>query len=269
MLFENGWTSTQSCAVGVGVGVGVGDGVGDGEGLGDGLLLGVGLGVGVGLSLAGGVALGVGLADGAGLGESLALGDGLALGLGLAVWLGVAEAELRGTSARPTASARVADCPFLDLLVVTAGRWAHGLVALSRLAREWEACAAAAPPEPLATSSSPAMTLKVAVWVRPIAIVIETPSPRCRPQRGRRTALPYLIGVRMSRLTHSLLASFDTSRGGRSHSPRETCTVPKRCSDRQAGRRPPFLVLLLWTRRRGRAFRLPADPPAAVIGQRP
>jgi hypothetical protein len=222
VLFENGWTSTQSCGV---VGVGEGDGVGDGVGLGDGLLLGVGLAVGVGLSLAGEVALGLGLADGVGLGRSLALGDGLALGLALAAWLGVAEAELPGTSARPTASARVAGCAFLDLLVVTAGRWAHVLVALSRLAREM--CATAAPPEPLPTRSSPAMMLKVAVWVRPIAIVIETPSPRCRPQRGRRTALPYLIAVRMSRLTHSLLAPFDTSRGGRGHSPRGNLYRPK------------------------------------------
>jgi hypothetical protein len=196
VLFENGWTSTQSCGVG-----GEGDGVGDGVGVGDGLLLGEGLGVGVGLWLAGrvasgvGLSLGVGLADGVGLGGSLALGDGLALGLALAAWLGVAEAELPGTSASPTASARAADLAFLDLLVVTAGRWAHGLVALSRLAR-WvcklarEVCAAAAPPEPLATKSSPAMMLKVAVWVCPIVIVIETPPPRCRPQRGRRTALP-------------------------------------------------------------------------------
>jgi hypothetical protein len=205
------------------VGEGEGDGVGDGEGLGDGLLVGDGLAVGVGLSLAGGVALGLGLADGVGLGVPLALGDGLALGLALAVWLGVAEAELSSTSAMPTASARPADCPFLDLLVVTAGRWTHTLLALSRLAREVcpaEMCATAPPAEPLATRSSPAMTLKVAVWVCPMVIVVETPSPRCRPQRGRRTALPYLIAVRMSRLTHSLLAPFDTSRGGRGHSPR-------------------------------------------------
>jgi hypothetical protein len=225
VLCENGWTCTQSC----GVGVGEVDGVGDGVGVGDGLLLGVGLGVAVGLSLAGEVGLGAGVVDGAGLGESLALGDGLALGLALALalaaWLGVAEAELPGTSARPTASARVADCAFLDLLVVTAGRWAQVLVALSRLARG--VCAAAAPAEPLATSSRPAMTLKVAVWVCPIVIVIETPSPRCRPQRGRRTALPYLIAVRMSRLTHSLLAPFDTSCGGRGHSPRGNLYRPK------------------------------------------
>ena len=157
------------------------DGVGDGEGLGDGLLLAVGLGVGVALLLAGDVAVGVGLADGLGLGESLALGDGLALGLALAVWLGVAAAELPGTSARLTASERVADRAFFDVLAVTAGRRAHVPVALSRLAREL--CATAAPPEPLATRSSPARMLNVAVWVCPIAIVIETPSCRCRPQR--------------------------------------------------------------------------------------
>jgi hypothetical protein len=207
------------------VGGGEVDGVGDGVGLGDGLALGVGLGVDVGLSPAGEVALGLGLVDGVGLGEALALGDGLALGLALAAWLGVAEAELPGTAARPTASARVADCPFFDLLVVTAGRWAQVLVALSRLARELcrparEVCPKAAPPAALPTRSNPAMTLKVAVWVCPIAVVIETPSPRCRPQRGRRTALPYLIAVRMSRLTHSLLAPFDTSCGGRDHGPR-------------------------------------------------
>jgi hypothetical protein len=219
VLCENGWTCTQSC------GVGVGEVDGDGDGLGDGLLLGVGLGVAVGLSLAGEVALGVGVADGAGLAESLGLGDGLALGLALAAWLGVAAAELPGTSARPTASARAADCAFLDLLVVTAGRWAQVLVVLSRLALE--VCATAAPPEPLATRSRPAMMPKVAVWVCSIAIVIETPSPRCRPQRGRRTALPYLIAVRMSRLTHSLLAPFDTSCGGRGHSPRGNLYRPK------------------------------------------
>jgi hypothetical protein len=222
VLFENGWTSTQSCGV---VGDGEVEGEGDGVGLGDGLLLGVGLAVGVGPSLAGEVALGEGLADGVGLGEVLALGDGLALGLVLAVWLGVAEAELSGTSARPTASARVADWTFFKALALTAGRWAHVLVALSRLARE--VCATTAPPEPLATRSSPATMLKVAVWLCPIAIVIETPSRRCRPQRGRRTALPYLIAVRMSRLTHSLPAPFDTSGGGRGHSPRGNPYHPK------------------------------------------
>jgi hypothetical protein len=168
VLFENGWTSTQSCGV---VGVGEGDGVGEGVGLGDGLLLGVGLGVGVGLLLAAGVALGFWLADGVGLGGSLALGDGLALGLALgdglalglalAAGLGVAEAELSGNPARAAASARVADWAFFDVLAVAAGRWAHMLVALSRLARE--ACATAAPPEPLATRSNPAMMLNVAV----------------------------------------------------------------------------------------------------------
>jgi hypothetical protein len=242
VLPENGWTSTQSC----GVGVGEGDGDGDGVGVGDGLLLGDGLGVAAGLWPAGEVALGSGLADGVGLVASLTLGDGLALGLALAAWLGVAEAELPGTLARPNASARVADCPFFDLPVVTAGRWAHVLVVLSRLAREAcglareacrlarEACrlargvcAAAVPPAPLPTRSNPAMTLKVAVWVRPIAIVIETPSPRCRPQRGRRTALPYLIAVRMSRLTYSLLTPFDTSCRGRGHSPRGKLYHPK------------------------------------------
>jgi hypothetical protein len=228
VLPENGWTSTQSC----GVGVGEGDGDGDGVGVGDGLLLGDGLGVAAGLWPAGEVALGLGLVDGVGLVASLTLGDGLALGLALAAWLGVAEAELPGTLARPTASARVADTPFFDLPVVTAGRWAHVLVALSRLAREAcrparGVCAAAVPPAPLPTRSNPAMTLKVAVWVRPIAVVIETPSPRCRPQRGRRTALPYLIAVRMSRLTYSLLTPFDTSCRGRGHSPRGKLYHPK------------------------------------------
>jgi hypothetical protein len=196
------------------VGLGEGDGVGEGVGLGVavGLLLGVGLGVADGLLLGGEVALGLGLADGVGLGESLALGDELALGLGLAAWLGVAEAEVSGTSARLTAAARVADFAFLDLLGVTAGRWAHVLVALSRLARE--VCATAAAAEPLPTRRNPAMMPNVAVWVRPIVIVIGTPPPRCRPQRGRRTALLYLIAVRMSRLTYSLLAPFDTSCGG-------------------------------------------------------
>jgi hypothetical protein len=206
VLFENGWTSAQSCGV---VGEGEGDGLAEGEGLGDGLLLGVGLGVAVGLWLADGVALGVGLAD----------GDELALGLALADWLGVAEAELSGTAARrPTASARPADSAFLDLLVATAGRWEQMLVALRRLARE--ACATAAPLAPLAITSNPAMMPNVAVWVRRIAIVIELPSPRCRPQQGRHTAVPYLIAVRMSRLTYSLLAPFDTSCSGRGHSPK-------------------------------------------------
>jgi hypothetical protein len=131
VLFENGWTSTQSCGV---VGLGEGDGVGDGVGVGDGLLLGVGLGVDVGFSLAGGVTLGVGLADGVGLAVSLGLGDELALGLALAAWLGVAEAELFGLSASAAVPARPADVPFFDLVVVVAGRWAHGLLALSRLA---------------------------------------------------------------------------------------------------------------------------------------
>jgi hypothetical protein len=191
--------------------LGEGDGVGEAVALGDGLALVVGLGVAAGLLLAGEVGLGLALAEGVALGGSLALGDELALGLALAAWLGVAEAEVPGTSARPIASARVADCAFFDLLVVTAGRWAHVLVALSRLARE--VCATAAPAEALPTRSNPAMMLNVAVWVRPIVIVIETPPPRCRPQRGRRTALLYLIAVRMSRLTYSLLATFDTSWG--------------------------------------------------------
>jgi hypothetical protein len=267
VLFENGWTSTQSCGV---VGLGEGDGLGDGVGLGDGLLLGVGLGVAVGLSLAGEVAPGLGLADGVGLAGALALGDGLALGLALAAWLGVAEAELSGTSARPTASARVAGCAFLDLLVVTAGRWAHVLVALSRLAREMcrlarEVCATAAPPAPLPTRSNPAMTLKVAVWVRPIAVVIETPSPRCRPQRGRRTALPYLIAVRMSGLAHSLLAPFDTSCGGRDHRPRESCTqtLHRTTSRPQIA----FWVLFSERRRRTRAFQPARRSAAAVVRQ--
>jgi hypothetical protein len=209
VLFENAWASTQSCGV---VGLGEGDDVGEGEGLGDELLLGDGLGVAAGLLLAGEVGLGLGLADGVALGGSLALGEELALGLALADWLGVAEADVFGTSVRPTASARAADCAFFDLLVLTAGRWAQTLVALSRLARE--VCATAAPAEPLPTRSNPAMMPNVAVWVRPIAIVIGTPPPRCRPQRGRRTALPYLIAVRMSGLTYSLLATFDTSWGG-------------------------------------------------------
>jgi hypothetical protein len=207
VLFENGWTSTQSCGVGWGEGDGVGEGVG----------LGVGLGVGVGLSLAVGVTLGFGLVDGVGLAGSVALGDGLTLGLALADWLGVAETELSGTSASASASARPADLAFLEMLEVTAGRWAHVVVALSSLARE--VCARAAPPAPLDTRSKPAMMLNVAVWVRPVA-VIETLSLRCRPRLGCRTALPYLIAVRMSRLTYSLLAPFDTYWAGRGHGPR-------------------------------------------------
>jgi hypothetical protein len=261
VLFENGWTSTQSCGV---VGVGEGDGVGEGVGLGDGLPLGVGLGVGVGLSLAGGVALGVGLgvgvglslagglgvgvglslaggvalgfglADGVGLGGSVALGDELGLGLALAAWLGDAEAELSGSSASAAdALAWVADWAFFDVLAVAAGRWAHALVALRTLAPE--ACATATPPEPLDTRSNPAMMLNVAVWVRPIAIVIETPLPRCRPRQGRRTALPYLITVRMSRLSHSLLSPFDTSCRDRCNGPRVKLCCPKPCSERRGG----------------------------------
>jgi hypothetical protein len=142
------------------VGLGEGDGLGDGEGLGDGLVLGDGLAVGAGL-LGDGEVLGLGLVDGVGLAGSLALGDELALGLALAAWLGVAEAEVAGISASPTASARAADSAFFVfvLVVVTAGRWAQTLVALSRLAWAW--CAARTPPAPLATISNPAMMLKV------------------------------------------------------------------------------------------------------------
>jgi hypothetical protein len=174
--------------------------------------------VGVGLSLAGGVTLGFGLVDGVGLAGSLALGDALAPGLALADWLGVAEAELSGTSASASGSARPADVAFLEMLEATAGRWAHVVVALSSLAREvW---ARAAPPAPLDTRSKPAMMLNVAVWVRPVAVVIETLSLCCRLRLGRRTALPYLIAVRVSGLTYSLLAPFDTCRAGQGHGPR-------------------------------------------------
>jgi hypothetical protein len=112
-----------------------------------------------------------------------------------------------------------------------------------------EVCAAEPPPDPLATRSSPAMTLKVAVWVCPMAMV-ETPLPRCRPQRGRRTALLSLIAVRMSRLTHSLLAPFDTSCGGRRHSPRGNLYRPKTVQRVARGPQIAFLVLFLGRRRR-------------------
>ena len=153
-----------------------------GVGVGFGVLLGVGLTVGDGL-----VASGLGSVE---VGVGVALGVALALTLALADALGAAEAPMM---AAPFASVVFA-------LAVAAGRLAHALVALNRLALE--ACTAAAPAAPPGTSSSPAKTPNVA---RPnFAVVIVAPSPRCRPQRRRRSFVPSLATVRMSSMTHSL-----------------------------------------------------------------
>jgi hypothetical protein len=128
------------------------------------------------------VLLGVGLVLGDGLEASglgsVEVGVGVALGVALALAdaLGVAEAPM---TVAPFASVVLA-------LAAAAGRLAHTLVALSRLAPE--ACTGAAPAEPVGTSSSPAKTPNVA---RPhLVIVIVAPSPRCRPQRRRRSFVP-------------------------------------------------------------------------------
>jgi hypothetical protein len=181
--------------VGVGVGVGVGFGVGVGVGVGFGVLLGVGLVVGSGLvaSGLGSVAVGVGVALGVALALALALGDAL----------GAAEAPMT-----LALSASVVFTP-----AVAAGRLAHALVALSRLAPE--AWATEEPPVPLGTKSSAAKTPPNVR--RPNVIVAP---PLCQPQGRRRSFVPYSATVRICRLTHSLQSPFDTSSATGCHSPR-------------------------------------------------
>jgi hypothetical protein len=136
LLPENGLTSTQSCGVfGFGVGVGVGDGVGLALLLGDGVGLALvdGLGSGVGSLDAGveGLTLGVGLAEAVGLGDSVAFGD---VGLGLALAAGLDTPFFVSTVASLAAAATWSFFS-LSALAVVAGRVAHVLVALSRVAR--------------------------------------------------------------------------------------------------------------------------------------
>jgi hypothetical protein len=173
LLLENGWTDAQSWGV---FGEGEGDSVGVGEGVGVGVVLGVGVGLGSGVGLALGdglVAVGLGSVA-VGVGVAVALG--VALGLALADGLGVAEAAM-------TAALFASVVP---ALAIAAGRLAHTLVVLVRLAAE--ACTAVAPTEPLDTSISPATTANEA---RPtVNVIVVTPSSRCRPQRRRRSCVP-------------------------------------------------------------------------------
>jgi hypothetical protein len=196
LLLENGWTDAQSWGVfgvGEGVGFGVGVGVGVGFGVGVGVGFGVLLGSGVGLVLGdGSVAEGLGSLP-VGVAVALALGVGLALGDALALAL----ADALGAAEAAMTAALIASV--VPALAITAGRLAHALVVLIRVALD--ACAVVRPAEPPHTSISPATAPSLA---RPnVPVVIVAPSSRCRPKRRRRSFVPYLATLRMSRLTHS------------------------------------------------------------------